>query len=588
MDFAFNSYSLALLFFGSVTLVLSFYILKTETGTVRWIGLMTLSNSIWSLAYGLELASSNVEQMKYFVNIEYLGITSLPVVWFLFCLDLAEKEKWYKKTRNKLLVMAIPLLSLLLVWTNDLHHLHYRELSIDKTGQFPMLAITPGIFYRIFTAYFYALLITGTCLLLLKFRKSDKAYRRQNYIILVAALVPWLTNLSYMLGLRPIAHLDLTPFVFLLSNSLLFIGIYRFELFDILPVARKKIMDLMEDGFIVLDHRKRIIDYNTAFITYMGIPASTKIAGKKIEEILPEQPLLNDFINRQNTGKHTLFLQTESGISELEADVRMLNAHQPDRIATIVKLQDLTDLRKEAVRSKEQAEELKTLNTLKDRIFSIMAHDLRGPILNLSAVLKMLENNVLSADEFKALLPTMTKDIGYTTDLMENILHWSRSQLKGYGINREVFNLKLLITNEVDYHLPAAILKKIKLAQVIPSEIFAFADRLMMQIVLRNLITNAIKFCHEGCQIDIFIAGETKDFIAICVQDNGVGISNEMVSRLFNGENVSSRGTQNEKGTGLGLMVCRDFIERNMGSISIESELGTGTRFLLNIPAHVK
>jgi len=583
MEFFFNTYAFSLIFFGSITLLLSFYILKNERGAVRWVGLVMLSNSIWSVAYGFELASSNADQMKFFVNIEYLGITTLPVIWFLYCMELVEKDQWFKKTSNKLLISVIPVLTLLLVWTNDFHHIHYEQISIDRSGDFPMLALVPGPSFRIFTLFFYCLLLIGSYLLIVKFRKSDAAYRKQNYIVMIAAFIPWAANISYMAGLRPLTHLDLTPYAFLLSSILLFIWIYNMKLFDILPVARKKILDLMQDGFVVLDQQKRIIDYNAAFIYYTGIKTQ-KIAGKKLEEVLKDQPLLLALVSQHYSGKHPLFINTVTGTTEMEADVRILEEHRPDHSAMIIKLQDITELRKEAVKSQQQTEELKTLNALKDRIFSIMAHDLRGPLLNLSEVLKMVNDNTISIEEFKMLSPTLNKDIAYTADLLENILHWSRSQLNGYGINIEVFDLKKLINDEVTYHLPSANSKKITVIQDIPDDTTAYADMLMMQIVLRNLITNAIKFCKETCLIEIFIQEGTEDFVSICLRDNGVGMSAETAERLFRGENISSRGTQNEKGTGLGLMVCRDFMERNGGTIAMESKLGLGTSFCLNIP----
>lgn len=583
MEFIFNTYAFSLIFFGSITLLLSFYMLRNEKGAVRWVGFTMLSNSIWAITYGFELASVNIDQMKFFLSIEYLGIVSLPITWCMFCMELVDRENWYRNMNNKLLVMFVPLLTLILVWTNDYHHIYYQQLSIDRSGDFPMLKIVPAFFYYVFTFFFYILLVIGSYLLILKFRASDAAYRKQNYIILIAAFVPWVANICYKAGFKPLTHLDLTPFAFLLSTLLLFVWIYNLKMFDVLPIARKKILDLMQDGFVVLDQQKRIIDFNSAFADYTGI-TSYKLTGKKLEEIFPDQPVLINLVEQHYSGKHQLFINRGATLCEIEADIRILDEDRPGQSATVIKLQDVTELRKETIKSQQQAEELKRLNALKDRIFSIMAHDLRGPLLNLSEVIKMVDDNTISLDEFKMLSPTLNKDIAYTSDLLENILHWSRSQLSGYGINREEFDLKTLINSEVSYHLPAAKLKKITVIQDVPAGMMGFADTLMMQIVLRNLITNAIKFCKQDCTVEIFLCGESEDYLEICVKDDGIGMSAEMVARLFSGENVSSRGTLNEKGTGLGLMVCREFMERNDGIINLESKPGEGTKFILSIP----
>ncbi len=547
---------------------------------------MLLSNSIWAVAYGLELGSTTLEQMKFLINIEYVGIVSLPVNWFIFCINLAGKEKWIKNTGNKLLISIVPVITLLLVWTNDLHHLHYHSLSVDTSGNFPVLKIVRGVSYYLFTTYFYILLCIGNFLLIKKFSKSDAVYRKQNRIIITGALLPWVANFCYLLGLRPIANVDATPFAFLISSTLVFIAIYRFELFDTLPIAREKVLELMQDGFIVLDHQNKIIDYNPAFKKYTCARQSGEIVGKNIKEILPGQHELIQFLDLHQSGKIELIVETTDGTFDLEADVSILNENKLNRNVTIIKFQDLTNLRQEALKSKQQAEELQKLNQLKDRIFSIMAHDLRGPLLNLAEVLKMTSDDTISAEEFKILSPNLTKDISYTTDLLENILHWSRSQLKGYGINRDYFDLEKLILSEINYHLKSANSKKIEIIEDISVEIIAFADLLMMQMVIRNLISNAIKFCHIDCFIKITASYIDKDYVGVSIRDNGVGIAQKNIQRIFNGENVSSRGTQNEKGTGIGLMVCWDFMARNDGVITIKSEEGKGTLFNLKIPRH--
>jgi len=585
MDFSFNIYALTLIFFGSISMLISLYILNNEIGAVKWVGFLMLSNSIWSIAYGLELGSNGFEQMKFLTNIEYIGIVSLPVGWFIFCIELSGKSKWIRKTSNKLLISIVPVVTLALLWTNDLHHLHYRQLEVDYSGNFPMLKITPGISYYLFTSYFYILLGTGTLMLIRKFSKSDAVYRKQNKVILIAATLPWLANFAYQVGLRPIPNLDTTPFAFLISVMMIFIAIYRFELFDILPIAREKVLELMQDAFIVLDHQQRIIDYNSAFRKYTHTVKPGALIGKNIHEVLPGQQQLVHFLDHHQSGKIELMVQTSDGLFDLEVDIRFLNESKLNHNAVIIKFQDQTNLRIEALRSRQQAEELQRLNQLKDRIFSIMAHDLRGPLLNLAEVLKMTSDDTISAEEFKVLSPNLTRDISYTTDLLENILHWSRSQLKGYSINKELFNLQSLISSEVNYHFKAASAKKIEIIQEVSVNLSAYADLLMMQMVIRNLLSNAIKFCNSTCNIYITAAYSDATNIIMTIRDNGVGISPENIKRIFSGENVSSRGTQNEKGTGIGLMVCWDFMARNEGEIDMESEVGKGTTFTIRIPA---
>lgn len=584
MEFTFNGYGLVLLFFGTLTAILAVYIYKRGTNVVRWFSLMMGSNAIWSIAYGLELSSHTLEQAMLFINIEYIGIATLPLNWFLFCLNFCNKECWYEKPLNLTLLLIAPITTLVMVWTNPLHHLHYKDVRMFYEGPFPMVKIYPGTWYHIFTGYFYLLLACGCYLILNKFRNSDPIFRKQNYSIIIAAIIPWTGNFTYLIGIRPLGFIDLTPYAFIFTTFLIFLGVYRFRLFDVVPIAREKVLELMSDGFLVLDEKHRIIDYNSSLLSFINTAKNQKVIGQSIEAIFSAQPLLINNIKDRKSGKIELQASVNEKTIYFETEILFLNENKINNDITIVKLQDLTTAKKDALIAREQAIELEKVSQLKDRIFSIIAHDLRGPLVNLSEVLKMVSYNQISDEEFKTLSPVLSKDIIYTTDLLENILHWSRSQLKGFGISREFFNVRNVIINEINYHLPSATLKNIKiLHEVFPYEA-AYADVLMFQIVIRNILNNAIKFCNDGCEISITAAYQKNGMLKVSIKDSGIGISKTTLEKLFKEENISSRGTKNEKGTGLGLMICKDFMQKNNGEITVESEIGIGTTFNLTLP----
>lgn len=585
MNFTYNPFAAVLIFCAFATVILSNYIFRKGGKAVQWFSLMMLANAIWSIGYGLELASNTLSQIKILTNIEYLGITTLPLFWFLFCLHFCGKECWYKKPRNITALLIVPITTILMVWTNDFHHLHYESISVDNSGPFPMVKIEPAIWYHIFTGYFYILLACGCYLILAKFKTSDPIYKKQNYSIIIAAFIPWLANIIYLLGFRPFGHIDITPFAFIVTSLLIVIGVFRFKLFDIIPIAREKVLELMQDGFMVLDQKNRIVDFNEAIKNYIDhYKSGTKLIGTELSTIFPNQQEFLDRIAENKAGKMELEVVVDQKTLYLEADILFLHNNKINNDFSIIKLQDLTSIKNETIKTKEQAKELERLNQLKDRIFSIIAHDLRGPLVNLSQVLKMVDNDQITINEFKSISPTLSKDIIYTTDLLENILHWSRSQLNGFGINKEFFNLRTLIKNEIDYHLPSATIKKIKIIHdVFPNEI-VYADMLMIQIVVRNIINNAIKFCDENCQINI-TAGYQKDTsMLVCIEDNGIGIKKEILDKLFNDETISTRGTLNEKGTGLGLIVCKEFMRKNDGNLTVSSGKGKGAKFCIHIP----
>jgi C4-dicarboxylate-specific signal transduction histidine kinase len=230
-----------------------------------------------------------------------------------------------------------------------------------------------------------------------------------------------------------------------------------------------------------------------------------------------------------------------------------------------------------------QAEELEKLNSLKDKLFSIISHDLRSPIASLITLINLTEQGYLKEDGFKNVISELSKNVGYTSSLLENLLRWSQSQLKGTAVNTAIFNISEIISERFELLKNQAEAKSVSISFSIDSSINAFADKDMIELVLRNLTSNAIKFCNPYDKIEIS-AKHKNSSLEFCVADSGIGISPDVMNNLFGLNMYTSRGTQNEKGTGLGLILCKDFVELNGGHIWAESTLGKGSKFFFTIP----
>lgn len=230
----------------------------------------------------------------------------------------------------------------------------------------------------------------------------------------------------------------------------------------------------------------------------------------------------------------------------------------------------------------DQAEKLRESNMVKDRIFSMIAHDLRGPLSSLYGVISLIEMNKASQEELDALIPNVARRFKYTSTLLNNLLQWSQSQMNGYRVNPEVFDLTTVISNK-KLLLQTNIDDK-ELSFCEPSgEYLVYADLNMIDLVIQNLLSNAIKFSNAGDNINVDIKKEG-DLFKVAVSDTGTGIKNENLKHLFNGSFFSTKGTKDEKGTGLGLMLCKEFIERNNGEIFVESNFGKGSTFSFTLP----
>ena len=228
---------------------------------------------------------------------------------------------------------------------------------------------------------------------------------------------------------------------------------------------------------------------------------------------------------------------------------------------------------------RKQTAHIEELSSIKDRLFAIISHDLRGPLKNLYSFLNLLVTERLSQERFYEILPILIRGVSNTTNLVENLLYWSKSQLNGATISKTSFDINTLVQNQISLFENQAAEKKIILTNETLMNTLVNADENMIDLVLRNLVYNAIKFCNSGCQIRV-TSKTLEQFIEISVIDNGVGIATENIDKIFQTkEKFTTLGTDKESGTGLGLLLCKDFIEKNNGTIGVESEVGKGTRF---------
>lgn len=247
---------------------------------------------------------------------------------------------------------------------------------------------------------------------------------------------------------------------------------------------------------------------------------------------------------------------------------------------------DITDARNAEKALQESEASLRELNATKDKFFSIIAHDLKGPFNSILGLSSIIEEQVQdkSYDEVGKYASLIRSSSELTFDLLKNLLEWSRSQTGKMDFSPEYLDLVALIDDAFQLMENSARQKSVAVVRRLPKNLLAFVDRSMMGTILRNLISNAIKFTMSGGEI-IILAQQTNTEIRVTIADNGIGIRKENLDKIFRiDENHSTLGTIKEKGTGLGLILCKEFIEKHGGRIWADSEFGKGSRFHFAIP----
>ena len=230
--------------------------------------------------------------------------------------------------------------------------------------------------------------------------------------------------------------------------------------------------------------------------------------------------------------------------------------------------------------------ELKDTNDSKDKLFSIIAHDLKNPLMALMGLSElMIEDFNDVSDETKSeMFNTINRLSKETYDLLDNLLNWAQVQTNKTTIDAREINLCDIVLKVINMLHPSAELKKIKLVNAVPADYVLVADENMIKTIIRNLVSNSIKFSNADSNITIK-AMLVEKMNTIIVEDHGLGMEENVAANLFKSVITSSRpGTNNEKGTGLGLMLCYEFVKLHKGDIKVISEPGKGSQFIIRLP----
>jgi signal transduction histidine kinase len=239
-------------------------------------------------------------------------------------------------------------------------------------------------------------------------------------------------------------------------------------------------------------------------------------------------------------------------------------------------------LRVEKESIKEENQHLEEMNQVKDRLFSIVSHDLKDSITGVKAFLDLLKEDSISQEEFDQLIPELSENADNASALLLNLLNWSKSQMQNLEPKPESFDIQEVFREKI-----SLVQKKVEKKRVVlldeSVKDTVYADRSMVEIVIQNLLANAVKFSRVGDVITVSNR-ERNGNALICIEDTGVGISKENQKKLFTQGGYTTRGTDAEKGTGLGLSICKQLVDLNNGNIWVESEPNLGSKFYVELP----
>ena len=537
--------------------------------------------------------------LKYFFDLYYISICFLPVAFYFMTIIFENgkvKFKW-----SYILLFIIPIMSLLLLWTNDFHHLFYKEYSMN-------ISITYGPWFYVHTYYTYLLFVVSLIKLLRYSIKNSGFFSKQAILLIIGSLVPIIVNMLGSIGSISMS-IYATPIAFSVTIICFTIGIFKFDLFKIAPIALQKIVDRISDGYVVLDENNAITDFNKTFLDIFKL-SPEDIRSKNFIKFLQQKDIssqaiskINQSIKRANDTETTVsFEQQFVKIRKyFRIEITPINSDN-NSLGTLFLLKDITQHKEDMETIKNNQDILMERERLAGlgQLIGGIAHNLKTPIMSIAGATQGLENLIKEYDEsiddplvnsqdhhdiardMEEWIPKIRAHLEYMSDIIttvkgQAVASLSENDTEEFTVMELIKRVNILMKHELkNAYIYLNVLMKIDENQIIHGNV-----NVLVQVV-NNMISNAIQ-AYDGKHdqnIQLEISKDSGNVI-FSVTDFAGGLPKEVQDILFK-EMVTTKG---KNGTGLGLYMSYSNIKAHFGGdITYQTEDGKGTTFNILIP----
>lgn len=563
---------------------------------------MTLAVAIWSLGYTAEIAATDLASKIFWAKLEYPGIVVAPVAWLLFAARYTGRDKWLGR-RVVAGLFGVPVITLLLVITNETHGFIWPTTRLDASGPFLALALSHGGWFWVHTVYSYMALLAGSLLLIMALARSPGAYRGQATLLLLGALTPWFGNALYLAGLNPVPQFDLTPLAFAVTGLLMALGLFRFQLLDLAPIAREAVIESMPDPMIVIDQANRIVDLNPAAEQIIGQSAAAVI-GQSADRALAAWPALVECFQSVTEGHFEITLGAGADMRYYDLRLAPLTARRGFITGRLVVAHDITERKhaeaalrafsadleqRVADRTAElqQAQEA-LLASQKFAIVGTLAsevvHDVSNPLNTIIAASETLEalaeeNSALSRETLQEYVPIISRAAWHATRIIQALRNYSRGSapaLTPCDLNNVAQEAILLMGS----HLKQRADQKL-VTELTPDLPRTICDHSQIAQVIINLVNNAWDALPPGGSVTLRTRRAATGNV-LEVSDTGHGFAPEIREKIFRPFFTTKEEGQ---GTGLGLSIVSRIVRAHSGTIEVYSAgPGQGATFTVTLP----
>ena len=563
-----------------------------DTPGTGYLAFMQFSTAVWAASYCMEFSAIDPLLKLLWAKITYLGITSIPLFLYFFACRFADPQDKKIPLRRQLLLIGIAVLFITLVITNQYHHLIWTSFHVNP--KLNTSVYTYGVAFWLLFAFSYGLTGLSLVVVFKKIYKRPKKFRKTLKLIYLAVIFPVVGNLIYVFKINPVPSFDWTPTTFLISGCILAYINIRFRTFNLLPFARKILIDFMHDAVLFTDAKNFIADLNPAFQQFTG-EKEDHLIGRQVSAIkfFQQQTELSKIIQYTSTrlSQEITIELTPGKIQYFELTIYPVFDVRGRLNGKFLLLRDITSLKqknKEITNANEkltrEIEENHELISALDAFAHTIAHDLKDPvggILSASILLDddLSENNLPSALETNQLIQfTARKTLKVISELLE------MATITDKEINISEVDMKQVIQESLHrLHEP---IRQYQATIEQPSSWPGFNSQpAWLEEVWVNFIHNALKYGGTPPSVQLgYVISANHKTIKCWVKDNGKGLIPEQQAKLF--RKYSRLEKQRAEGTGLGLFIVKRIIERLGGKVGIEShpDIAQGSVFYFILP----
>ncbi|MCH8310636.1 MAG: response regulator, partial [Chloroflexi bacterium] len=548
--------------------------------------LLLLAITHWSLSYTLELAIPDLAGKIFWAKVQYFGIVMVPVAWLALSLQYNSGVRWATR-RNIILLCIVPVITLLMVWTNESHRLFWTNVQLADSGGYSSVQTEYGVLFWVHVAYSYTLMALGTLAFVREAFGASKQYRRRILVMLIGSSVPWIGNVLFVFGYTPVRDLEITPFAFVVTGVSLAWGLFRFRLFEVVPIAREAVLESMIEGVVVLDERGRVADLNNSAQRIISQSASHAL-GRAVDDVMPSVLGLNPDMLRDSDYRKEVVIEHDGMAHDYDVRVSHLIDMRGDLTGYLIMFRDVTEQKQADAELRLAKEAAESADRAKSEFLTNVSHEIRTPLNGIVGLTDLVLNTDLEPRQrrFLQLVDESSKSL---SRIIDDILDYSNIESGEFVLQEVPFSLRELVSLSTEYFADRVQGKGLKFTSSfdsdVPDSLVGDPNRLRQALV--NLISNAVKFTERG-EVALRVAVEQNErdsvVLLFTLSDTGIGISPEARQKVFDAfSQADNSSTRAFGGTGLSLALTSRIVNLLGGRIWFESEEGVGSNFYFNV-----